>query len=125
MTVTHTTAIRNGLADYVADQHDVGGGTSKLQIRDGVTVLIEFNLPNPAFGAAAAGIVTLLGVPIATTAAADGVADNFITLNRGGTQILAGSVTATGMGGDIVVSNTNIALGQNASLDSLTYEAAS
>ena len=125
MSVTHTTAIRNGLADYVADQHDVGGGTAVLQIRASTTVLIEFDLPNPAFGAASSGVVTLLGVPIATTADAAGVADNFVTRDRGGTQILAGSVTAVGMGGDIVVSNTNIALSQQASLDSLTYTAAS
>lgn len=124
MSITHTTAIRNGLADYTADQHDVGGGTAVLEIRAGSTVLITFNLPNPAFSAASVGIATLLGVPIATTASASGVADNFVTRNRAGTQILAGSVTAVGMGGDIQVSNTNIALSQQASLDSLTYEAA-
>jgi hypothetical protein len=32
-------------------------------------------------------------------------------------------VTATGMGGDIEVTNTNVANGQDCSLESLTYEA--
>lgn len=82
MTLAHTTAIRNGLADYVADAHDTGGGTAVLQIRQSSTVLVEFDLPNPAFGAASTGVVTLLGVPIATTADASGTADNFITKDR-------------------------------------------
>lgn len=123
MAVTHTTAVRNGLADYVADAHDAGGGTSRLEIRTSSTILVTFNFLNPAFGAASGGVASLLGVPINANAGAGGVADNFVTRDRNGTQILAGSVTATGMGGDIEVSNTNIANGQACTLSSMTYQA--
>lgn len=123
MTIAHTTAIRNGLADLVADAHDTGSGTAVLEIRDSTTVLVTVDFQNPAFGAAAAGVATLLGTPIATTGAADGVADNFLTKDRDGTQILSGSVTGTGMGGDIEMSNVNVATSQNVSLEDLTYTA--
>lgn len=124
MSITHASGVRDDLADLVADAVDVGGGTAVLQIRDGTTLLVSFNLANPAFGAASSAVCTLNSTPIATTAVAAGDADNFRILDRAGSVVLSGSVTATGMGGDIEVSNTSIANGQDASLDSLTYESA-
>ncbi len=123
MTLVHTATIRNAMADLVADAVDVGSGTAVLEIRDGTTVLISFNLQNPAFGDAALGISSVLGTPIATTGSGDGNADNFIVRDRDGTEIFNGTVTATGLGGDIEISNIAIANGQNVSLEGSTYEA--
>lgn len=127
MALTHTSAVRNSLANVVGDAHDAGSGTAVIRLRDSTTPVVDFDLANPAFDTApatAAGVITLEATPIAAAADDDGVVDNFISLDRNGTQVLAGSVTATGMGGDIEVTNTNIALGQDCSLESLTYTAA-
>jgi hypothetical protein len=128
MAVTHAAGVRNSLANVVGDAHDAGSaGDAVLQLRDGSTVIVEFDLPDPAFDTApatAAGTITLQGVPIEVQAADDGDVDNFVTRDQDGTIVLSGSVTAVGMGGDIEVTNVNIATGQDCSLESLTYEAA-
>lgn len=124
MTISHLTALRTILADAVDAHVNTGAGTAKVRIRDGSTTLVDFDLANPAFGAAAAGIITLDGTPIETTAVASGDADNFQIINRNGDISLSGSVSATGLGGDIEATNINIANGQDVSLDSLTYAAA-
>lgn len=123
MSITHVTALRNTLADAVDAAINTGSGTATLTLRDSTSVLATFNLQNPAFGAAAGGVITLEGVPITTNATAAGDADNFQILDRDGTLLVSGSVTGSGGGGDIEVSNINIASGQLCSLDSLTYTA--
>lgn len=127
MAITHNSDIRNAFANVVGDAHDEGTGTAKIRLRDGSTTIVDFELEDPAFDTApatATGVITLEGTPIEAQATDDGVLDNFITLDQDGTQILAGTVTAIGMGGDIEVTNTNVASGQDCSLDSLTYTAA-
>lgn len=124
MAVTTVTALRNVLADAVDNYiNTTGGGTAQTVLRDGVTTIVAFNEANPAFGAASGGTITLASVPIAANASASGEVDNAILTARDGTTALSCSVTATGMGGDIEVSNVNIANGQACSLDSLTYTA--
>lgn len=122
MSLTHVTALRNTLADAVDAAINSGAGTAVLEILDGATLLVSFNLQNPAFGAAASGIITLQGTTISATAGASGTADGFQIKDRDGTVLISGAVTATGGGGDIEVTNTNIASGQACDLDSLTYE---
>lgn len=124
MAVTHLAALRNILADAVDAHVNTGAGTAVARLRDSTTVLVSFSLLNPAFGAAASGIITLNGVALEATAVADGDADNAQIVNRNGDVSLSCSVTAIGMGGDIEVSNPNIATGQDCTLESLTYEAA-
>lgn len=126
MAVTHATALRTVLADAVDNYLNTTGSAdaaADLVIRASTTILVTFVLSNPAFGAASSGVITLSGTPIAATAAAAGTADNFQIRDRDNASALAGSVTVTGGGGDITVSNTSISNGQNCSLDSLTYTA--
>jgi hypothetical protein len=126
MAVTHATALRTVLADAVDNYINTTGATDAsgdLVIRASTTILVTFVLANPAFGAASSGVITLASTPIAATASAAGTADNFQIRDRANASAVAGSVTATGGGGDITVSNTSIANGQNCSLDSLTYAA--
>lgn len=123
MTITHLTDTRTKLADLIDDEVNLGAGTAKVRIRDATTTLVDFNLSNPAFGAAVAGVITLNSTPISATAVADGDADNFQLIDRNGDIIISGSVTATGLGGDIETTNISIANGQDCSLDSLTYTA--
>lgn len=126
MAVTHATALRSVLADAVDNYLNTTGSadaSADLVIRASTTILVTFVLQNPAFGAAASGVITAAGTPIAATAGASGTADNFIIRDRDNANAILGSVTATGGGGDITVSNTSIANGQNCSLDALTYTA--
>ncbi|RUT32652.1 hypothetical protein EMQ25_05765 [Arsenicitalea aurantiaca] len=124
MTVTHVMALRNALATTVKEAHEVGSGTATLVLRDGSDPIVTFNLAATPFGAASSGIITAASTPIEATASDSGPGvDNFITYDKNGDPQLSGSVTAVGMGGDIEVTNTNIALGQDCSLESLTYEA--
>lgn len=128
MAVTHAAGVRNSLANVVGDAVDVGaGGDAVLQLRDGSTVIVEYPLDDPAFDTAPAtaeGTITAQGVPIEVQADDDGDVDNFVIRDKDGGIVLQGSVTAIGMGGDIEVTNVNIATGQDCSLESLTYESA-
>lgn len=123
MSVTHDTAMRNTLADAVDNRINTGAGTAKLRLRASTTTIVDFDLSDPAFGSASSGTITLNSVPIAATAAASGVVDNAQLLDQDGVAAVACSVTGTGGGGDIEVSNPNIASGQDCSLESLTYSA--
>ncbi len=123
MALSHATGTRNAIADTVDDQVNNGAGTAKLRLVDDTTTIVDFALQNPAFGAAAAAVITLQGVPIAASAAATGVVDGFQILDRDDAIVLDGTVTGTGGGGDIEVTNVNIASGQDCSLTSLTYTA--
>ena len=125
MAVTHAAGVRDALAEVTRAAHAEGTtGEAVLQLRDDSAVVVEFEIGNTPFGAASSGVITLAGTPFDVTADDDGILDNFVTRDRDGAQVLAGSVTATGMGGDIEVTNTNVANLQDCSLDSLTYEAA-
>jgi hypothetical protein len=123
MSVTHATATRTALADKIDDYVNTGAGTAKLRIRASTTTLVDFNLSNPAFGNAASGVITLNSTPITATASATGTADGFQVLDRDGTVVFSGSVTATSGGGDIEATNTSITNGQSCQLTSLTYTA--
>lgn len=123
MTITHPTASRNHLADAHDDYTNTGGGTAKFRIKEGGITLIEFNLANPAYGAAAGGTITLASTPIAAVASGSGEADNYEIVNRAGDIAHQGSVSLISGGGDIEVDNTNIVAGQNCAMNSFTYSA--
>ena len=123
MAVTHGTATRNALADQVDTQVNTGVGTAALEILATSTVLVSFNLPNPAFGAASGGTITMSGLPLSNTASATGTANKFQVKDRDGTVVFDGSVTATGGGGDMTLDNTSINSGQTVQIDTFTYTA--
>lgn len=125
MAVTHPTAVRNILADAFDAYVNTGAGTAQLIVKDGATTVVAFDLPNPAFGAASGGVLTMNGTPNTENAIADGPSiDSFQIVNRDGTLAASGSITGPGGGGDIEASNTNVADLQECELTSLTYAAA-
>lgn len=126
MSVTHVTAVRNGLADYIDNYINTTGSANaggKLRLRDGTSTIVDFAFSNPAFGAASSGAITLADTPIAATAGASGDVDNAQILDRDEAVVLSCSVTGVGGGGDIEVSNVSIANGQDCSLTGLSYTA--
>jgi hypothetical protein len=124
MTLTHATAVRNAQADAVDDAVNTGTGTAQFIARASTTVLVAFNLPNPAFAAASGGDLVLNSTPIAGTGVAAGAADNFLLVDRDAGTVLSGSISGPGGGGDVEASNINIAVDQDCSLESFTYTAA-
>jgi hypothetical protein len=124
MAVTHPTDVRNGIADYVVDLIDVGGaGTIKFQNggqSDSVVASLAFSAT--AFGAATGGIATAASITDDTNCKA-GTVTKFTVFSGGGDSCFTGSVTATGGGGDIILSSTSIGAGDTISISSLTYEA--
>lgn len=98
--------------------NNLGGLFDRLDIRTagGATTLATFNI---TFGAAAAGVVSVTGVPITVAAAAGGVAAEARLYHSTNPEEISGFSVGTG-GEDVVVSNTNIAAAQDVTLNSFT-----
>lgn len=123
MAVTHPTATRTGLADFVVDQLDVNTPPGKIIMQTAGSVTVAtLTFANPAFGAAAAGVATANAI-VADTNAVGGTIAKAELRQGGGTPIILCSVTATGGGGDIQLNSVVISAGQQVSLTSLTYAA--
>jgi hypothetical protein len=120
MSLTHTTAIRNGLADYVVDAIDVGGaGTFEFQTSGDVEVA-TLTFSATAFGDAASGVATANAITSDTSATGGAVA-KFRIYSGGATEIVAGSVAVSGE--DVDISSVVIASGETVAITSLTYTA--
>lgn len=130
MAVTHTTAVRNELANLVVDHCDDGVAAGKLVIRATGTVaapgtqVATLTFSDPAFGAAASGVATASA--ITDDSSATGGTAATATLEDDSSNIAAHcSVTATGGGGDIELSSVSIGATDTVSISSLTYTAPS
>lgn len=137
MTTRLPNASQQAGADGVVDRVDVGAGTAHLRLYSGAqpadadsapvgTLLLEIDLPNPAFGSAnSSGVATANGTPLSADgesgAAAGTDAVSCRVVNRNGDTVFDGSVTASGGGGQVELDNVNIADGQTVSISSLTY----
>ncbi len=123
MSLTHAIAARNALADLIDDLVNTGSGIAIMRFCSSTTTIVDILLSNPAHGAASAGTITLSGVPLSATAIATGNIDNYQVLNRNGTVVYSGTVTATGGGGDITINNISVNPGQEVAIISYTYSA--
>lgn len=125
MSLTHGAAIRNVVADAVVDAVDAGTPPGLLKIRDSSNVVLAtIALATTAFGSASGGVASMSGLPKSDTSAdATGTAANFIVTNAAGTTIFAGSVTATGGGGDLTLDNLSIVSGQTVTITAGSYTA--
>jgi hypothetical protein len=125
-------AARSDACDAVVDLVDVGG-PGFIRVYTGPqpagpdtlpsgTLLAEFTLANPAFGAAVNGVATLDATPtLDTTGLTDGTAGWFRLLTAAeeagdGQGVLDGSVTATGGGGQLELNTTTISTGVDVSI---------
>lgn len=122
MATTLTTSARNAAANAVVDLLDAGSGAGYLEIihSDGTSVLVTVTLADPAFGNAATGVATANTIAQAT-ATGDGTATTFKAYDSDANEIFSGSVTATGGGGEIEVTNTSISTGDKLEITSATY----
>jgi len=127
MAVTHSTAVRTTLADAAVDTLNVGSADASGDLRintSGDVQVALLVLSNPAFGAASSGTATAAAIT-SDTNAAGGTAAKAVLRNRDNTNCINCSVTASGGGGDIIISNTTVGVGDTVSCSSLTYSAPS
>jgi hypothetical protein len=124
MGITHPTAIRNGLADYIASQVD-GGSAAKLKIYNDIaltTLLATFTLPDPSFGSASGGLITC-GSITPVTASATGTAGGFSVTDSSDTVVFKGDCGVAGSGAACILTTTSVTSGTTVTCNSLTYAA--
>lgn len=120
MALTLPDLSRSAMADALVGRLD-GAGPGSIEIRSGTrpavgaaatgTLLAEVVLENPAFGAAAAGVATIVD-PAPATGVGDGVASWFRALDSAGATVFDGDVGATGEpGADLQLATTTISTG--------------
>jgi len=132
MAITHTTTVRNGIADYVVDLLDVGGIRGSLQFRTGsdpavggaevATLLFTHPGGGGAFGAASNGTATANAIT-GDSDATGGTVGHFVAFSAAGDSCFAGTVTLSGGGGDIFLSSLAVGATDTVEITSLTYTA--
>lgn len=132
MALQYSVAVRNAGLD---SRETTIGTSAVLKIRSGAapancaaadsgTVLASITCPSDWMGAAAAGVKALSGTWEDTSADATGTAAHFRLYASDGTTCHAqGTVTGSGGGGDMEVSNTSFAAGQPFSVNAFSLTA--
>lgn len=119
MALVLETVIRNAMADAIDTSVNVGTPASTLVIETSAdAALATFTLQDPAFGAAATGVITLQGTPLQDTNANAGTAAQFSIFDGNALKQLEGTVATAG--GDINISSLNIGAGDTVELTSFS-----
>lgn len=122
MAVRLPTATRNALTTQIGTLTDAGAGAGKIRFYTGSqpasandvasgTLVADAALPDPSWGAPSAGVSTL-NDPASVNATAAGVIGWARVLDSNNNTVVDLSVSGPGGGGDLIVSNTNVAIGQ-------------
>lgn len=120
MAITHSTTIRNAIADLVVDAIDAGGaGTLEFQTSGDVEVA-TLTFSATAFGAASSGTATADTIT-SDTSATGGTVAKFVVKSGGDATIFSGAVATSGS--DINLSSLSVGSGDTVSISSLTYSA--
>lgn len=118
MAITHSTTVRNGLANYVVDQLNSG---NLVIMTSGDVEVATCALNATAFGDAANGIATANTISD-DTSATGGTAALFKMVTSGAVEIFRGTVGTSGA--DLNLSSVSIGAGDTVSITDFTYEAA-
>ena len=121
MAITLTSQAKNAALDGVVDLIDGGTGTQgSLKIFDSSNnELATLPLSSPAFGAANNGTVISNSVTSDGTINA-GTATTFKVFNKEGAEIFSGTVSGLLGGGDLILSNVNLVVGDSVSVSSFS-----
>ncbi len=113
------TALRNVLGDAIDTEINTGAGTANLKFETGADVEVAtIDLQNPAFGAAAAGVITLLGVPLSDLSATGGTTVQASVFDRDASKQFELTVGTSGT--EIIISSPIIGATDQVDLTSLT-----
>ena len=114
-----TTTLRNTLADAI-DTAVGATGTARFQNAGQTATYAKCTLSNPAFGAAATGVITLSGTPTDTSAlAGETTRLGFYDAVTAGNLVFTLSVNDVGSP-DVTISNNTLTLGDQVEISSLT-----
>lgn len=120
----------NAMANAIAALVDAGSGPGTVKIYSGAkpatvataptgTLLCTVVLGDPAFAAASGGVITGAD-PAPQNPTAAGTAGWFRAADSAGTAVYDGTVSATGGGGDMQLSNTSLASGISVDITALS-----
>lgn len=113
------TTTRNALANAYDDTVNTGSGTATLKLETiGDVEVATLNLQNPAFGAAATGVITLQGVPIADSSATGGTIAQGSIYDRNGAKVSESPAGTSGT--EIILSSLTVAVSETVTLTALT-----
>ena len=133
MAVTHPTATRSAVADFIC--RGTAAATTGLNLQGGTppatlvfqtagsATVATLTFSNPSFGAAASGVCTAAAITSDTNAVGGTTTKAELRQGTTATPVILCSVTNTGGGGDIQLSSTVISAGQTVAVTSLTYAA--
>jgi len=113
------TVLRNVLADAIDNEINTGAGTATFVFEtSGDVEVATINLQNPAFGAAAAGVITLQGVPLSDLSATGGTTVQASVFDRDVEKQFELTVGTSGT--EIIISSTIIGATDQVDLTALT-----
>jgi hypothetical protein len=125
MPLSFASTLRTSRADLIDDAVNAGTGAGLLRIYSGTrpstggtatTLLAELTFSDPAFGNAAAGVITASAITADASANATGTATWFRIVDSSGTFVMDGDVGVSGS--DLNLNSTSISTGQNVSVTS-------
>lgn len=122
MAIRLPSASRDAACDAVTGRADLGAAAGKMRVYTGAqpasandaasgTLLVDVPLPDPSFVSGGVGVNTL-NDPGSVNATAAGVAGWARILDSDNNTVMDMSVGMTGSGADLIVTNTNLAVGQ-------------
>jgi hypothetical protein len=113
------TALRNVLADAIDAEVNTGAGTAEFLFQTaGDVTVATILLQDPAFGAAAAGVITLAGVPLSDTNAAGGTTLQASVFDKDASKQFEMTVGTSGT--EIIISSTVVGATDQVDLTALT-----
>lgn len=113
------TVLRNVLADAIDNEINTGVGTAELRFETSADAEVAtISLQNPAFGSAAAGVITLAGVPLSDLSATGGTTAQASIYDRDATKQLEMTVGTAAT--EIIISSTVIGATDQVDLTALT-----
>jgi hypothetical protein len=129
MAIQFSVAVRNARLDSVETAIGIsailrirsGSAPATCATADSGTVLATINCPSDWLAAASSGSKSINGTWEDLSADATGTAGHFRLYDSGGTTChIQGTVTATGGGGDMEVTNTSFTAGQSFTVNTFT-----
>jgi hypothetical protein len=121
--VTHSSTVRDAIANTVVDLLDAGAGAGTLEFQtSGNSEVATLTFSDPAFGNASSATATASAIT-ADSSATGGTIAKAVGKDSAGNAVFTCSVTATGGGGDIELNSVSVSASQRVEVSALTYTA--